>query len=209
MSTATSRRAEHAADTRGALVAAARSLFAAQGYAATGTEQIVSTARVTRGALYHHFKDKADLFRAVVEATATGVASRLTADLLTRVEGQPRDPWIEVRAGLQAYLDVCLDPEFQRIVLIEGPAVLGPAAWAALVDAHGLGLLQDWLAQAVEGGQIDPLPIEPLARLLSALIAEASLLIARADDPAEARRLAGLTIERILLGLQPRPDAGP
>lgn len=204
METPASRRTEHVADTRTALITAARRLFAEQGYAATGTEEIVVAARVTRGALYHHFRDKAALFREVMQVVAAEVAQRLIAQQLAP-HRRPADAWEELRAGVRAYLEVCADGDFPRIVLIEGPAVLGPAAWQALVNQHGLGLLRDWLRQAVTAGEIDPLPLEPLARLLAALLAEASLYIASAPDPLRAREETGPAVERILLGLRPVP----
>jgi AcrR family transcriptional regulator len=199
-----SRRAEHVADTREALVIAARKLFAERGYAATGTEDIVGAARVTRGALYHHFKDKADLFRAVMQAVAMELAQRLIAEQMARI-GDDDLPvvWDELRAGFQHYLDACLDSDFQRIVLIDGPAALGHDAWNDLVERHGIALLRAWLQQAVEAGQIDPLPVDPLASLLAALIAEASLYIARSKDPTKAREEAGITLDRMLAGLVP------
>src|SRR5271156_1141865 len=101
------RRDEHVADTRQALVDAARSLFTSQGFAGTGTEEIVAAARVTRGALYHHFRDKTDLFRAVMEQIAREVAEQLIAAELGRPAG-PADAWDEVRDGLRAFLDLCL-----------------------------------------------------------------------------------------------------
>ena len=88
-------------------------------------------------------------------------------------------------------------------MLIDGPAVLGHEAWSDLVEQHGLGLLRTWLQRAIDDGQIDPLPVDPLARLLAALIGEASLYIARAPQPDRARREAGATIDRILSGLRP------
>src|ERR1700736_5772327 len=98
------RRDEHVADTRQALVDAARRLFTEQGYAATGTEEIVAAARVTRGALYHHFHDKTDLFRAVMEQIAREVAERLIdAELSRPVARSPADAWEEVREGLGAF----------------------------------------------------------------------------------------------------------
>lgn len=109
------------------------------------------------------------------------------------------------REGFQAFLDACTGSDFQRIVLIDGPAVLGHGAWSDLVEQHGLGLLRTWLQQAIDDGQVDPLPVDPLARLLAALIGEASLYIARAVDPASARHDAGITIDRILSGLRSAP----
>lgn len=201
--TISSRRAEHIADTRAALLDAARELFAERGYAGTGTEEIVARARLTRGALYHHFGDKARLFTAVMEAVAAELAERLVAQQLSRTAAGTTGAREELREGIQAFLDACIGSDFQRIVLVDGPAVLGPGAWNDLVEQHGLGLLRAWLQRAIDDGQIDPLPVDPLARLLAALIGEASLYIARAGDPARARREAGATIDRILTGLRP------
>lgn len=201
--TVKSRRSEHVADTRVALIGAARELFATQGYAATGTEEIVTRARVTRGALYHHFRDKADLFSAVMADVALGLAQRLIAEQMARIGDDLPVVWDELRAGFQHYLDACLDADFQRIVLVDGPAVLGHEAWTALVEEHGVNLLREWLRQAMAAGQIDELPVDPLAQLLAALIAESSLYIARAQDPGTARAQAGVTLDRILLGLRP------
>jgi len=207
------RRDEHVADTRQALVDAARKLFTAQGYAATGTEEIVAGARVTRGALYHHFHDKTDLFRAVMEQIAREVAehlidaelSRPAATSPGRSTAQPSaDAWDEVREGLRAFLDLCVvTDDFQRIVLVEGPAVLGHEAWDELVARHGSNLLAEWLSRAVDQGRIAPVPIQPLTRLLIAMISESSLYIARADDRSAARAAMGTVLDRLLNGLEP------
>src|SRR4051794_21566406 len=112
--------AERSESTRGALVAAGRKLFGKHGYAAVSTEQIVKSAKVTRGALYHHFEDKKDLFRAVYEEV-----ERDTVLLVAKkVEGQT-DMWTFAIDGSKAFLDICLDPVFQRIVIVDAPAVLG------------------------------------------------------------------------------------
>lgn len=199
----TSRRAEHVADTRDALLDAARQLFAERGYAAVATTEIVTRARVTRGALYHHFRDKADLFRGVMRTVAAELAERLVQEQTTWTGASTVGVWDHLRHGVQAYLDACLNSDFQRIVLVDGPAVLGPASWDTLVEEHGLGLLRDWLRQAIEEGQIDALPVDPLARLLAALIAEASLYIARSPLQTKAREETGRTLDRVLVGLRP------
>ncbi|MYS22682.1 TetR family transcriptional regulator [Streptomyces sp. SID4948] len=196
------------ADTREALLAAGRDLFAARGYAATGTEDIVAAARVTRGALYHHFSDKADLFRAVMERSAREMAQRLIEQETARAEAHPEhDAWTTLRLGFQSFLDACADPSFQRIVLIEGPAVLGHTVWDSLVDQHGYVLLAAALTEAMREGSIDELAVQPLTRMLAALISEASLYIARAEDQARAREDSGRALDRILAGLEasPRP----
>ncbi len=200
-----SRQAEHVQDTQAAVLQAARELFAEKGYAGTGTEEIVARARVTRGALYHHFRDKADLFRAVMQAVAADLARRLIAQQLARDGEGAAGAWDQLRDGVQVFLDAGAGSDFQRIVLIDGPAVLGPGAWSDLVEQHGLGLLRTWLQRAIDSHQIDPLPVDPLARLIAALIAEASLYIGHAADPARARRETGATIDRILAGLRSEP----
>jgi AcrR family transcriptional regulator len=200
------RRDEHVADTRQALVDAARTLFTEQGYAATGTEEIVAAARVTRGALYHHFHDKSDLFHAVMEQIAREVAEHLIDAELSRPADPshpPADAWDEVRDGLGAFLDLCVvTDDFQRIVLVEGPAVLGHEAWDELVARHGSNLLGEWLSRALKQGRIAPVPIQPLTRLLVAMISESSLYIARADDRSVARDAMGAVLDRLLDGLE-------
>jgi AcrR family transcriptional regulator len=194
------RRAQHAWDTRTALIAVARQMFAANGYDGTGTEQIVAEAQVTRGALYHHFRDKADLFRAVMEDAAGEVARRLTDDQ-AQLESSPLD---EISNGVSAFLDVCVGGDFQRIVLIDGPRVLGEQAWDQLVERYGRALLEEWLTRAITAGDMDQVPVRPLARLLIAMLTEASLAIAGAADPAATRAELGVTLARLLDGLRPR-----
>lgn len=196
-----SRRSEHVADTRKSLVAAARTLFAERGYAATGTEDIVAAARVTRGALYHHFRDKADLFRAVMGECAQEMAERLVEQETRRAEQHPGDAWQLLRTGFQSFLDACNDPDFQRIVLVEGPAVLGHSAWDTLVEQHGYLLLAEALTEAIQEGRIEELPVPPLTRMLASLISEASLYIARAENHDRAREEAGAVLDRLLAGL--------
>ncbi|HMD94675.1 MAG TPA: helix-turn-helix domain-containing protein [Trebonia sp.] len=195
------RRAEHASDTRAALVAAARQLFAAHGYDGTGTEQIVAEARVTRGALYHHFRDKADLFRAAMAEAAAELAQQLTDEQLA---ADATSPLQDIREGVSAFLDACVGGDFQRIVLIDGPRVLGADAWEDLVDRYGRGLLEEWLDRAVEAGDLDPVLTGPLARLLIAMLTEASLTIARSAQSALTRTELGEVLDRLLTGLRPR-----
>lgn len=194
------RRAEHAADTRSALIAAARRLFAAHGFDGTGTEQIVAEARVTRGALYHHFRDKADIFRAAMAEAAADVATRLIDEQLA---AEAQSPMAEIREGVGAFLDVCVGGDFQRIVLVDGPRVLGADAWEELVDRYGRGILEEWLTRAADTGDLDAMPVRGLARLLIAMLTEASLAIARADDPVAERAQLGEVLDRVLSGLRP------
>jgi len=187
-------------DTRAALVSSARRLFAAQGYDGTGTEQIVADARVTRGALYHHFRDKADLFRAVMAEAAASVAQRLIDEQLA---SEAQSPLTEIRAGISAFLDVCAGGDFQRIVLVDGPRVLGADAWDELVDRYGRGILEEWLNRCVQAGDLEAVPVRALARLLIAMLTEASLAIARSDAPSQTRAELGIVLDRLLTGLRP------
>jgi AcrR family transcriptional regulator len=198
------RRAEHASDTRAALLSVARRLFASEGYDGTGTEQIVAEARVTRGALYHHFRDKSDLFRAVMAEAAGEVAGQLTGEHIDEPSGSPFE---DVRAGVSEFLDVCVAGDFQRIVLVDGPRVLGTDVWDELVDRYGRSLLEEWLSRAVDAGDIQPVPVQPLARLIIAMLTEASLAIGRAADPAQARDEMGATLDRLLTGLCSPPHS--
>jgi AcrR family transcriptional regulator len=179
---------------------AARRLFAAHGFDGTGTEQIVAEARVTRGALYHHFRDKADIFRAAMAEAAADVATRLIDEQLA---AEAESPMAEIRDGVSAFLDVCVDGDFQRIVLVDGPRVLGAEAWEDLVERYGRSLLEEWLRRCMSTGDLDEVPVRALARLLIAMLTEASLAIARAADPAAERAELGAVLDRILTGLRP------
>jgi AcrR family transcriptional regulator len=186
--------------TREALLAAARELFAERGYALTGTEEVVLRAGLTRGALYHQFRDKEDLFRAVYVQIEREFAEKIGA--LVRARTRPRaDAWDEVREGAQAFLDVALDCGVQRIALLDGPLVLGTAAGHD-VARLGLDLIRRGLLRSMERRLIEPQPIEPLAHILRAAITEAAMFIARSEDHASARADAGAAIDRLIAGLR-------
>src|SRR5262249_37741404 len=136
------------------------------------------------------------------------LAQQLVTQELAHQANETDAAWDQLCDGVQAFLDACTGSDFQRIVLIDGPAVLGPGPWSDLVEQHGLGLLRTWLQLAIDDHRIAPRPTEPPARLLAALIGEASLYIGQAADPARARAETGATIDRILTGLRSQP-AGP
>src|ERR1700751_2752847 len=117
-----SRKAEQSLQTSAALIAAARQLFAQRGYADVGTEEIVRAAGVTRGALYHHFAGKRDLFEAVYERIEVELAERIAA---TALQDNPASPREAMGAGTEMFLAASAEPETQRIVLLDGPSVLG------------------------------------------------------------------------------------
>jgi AcrR family transcriptional regulator len=183
--------------TQTALLDAARDLFAARGYAAVPTEEIVQRAGVTRGALYHHFRDKQDLFRAVVEKLEQETVEKIASAAFSEA-----DPWLQQQTALGAFLDVCLEPDVQRIILTDAPSVLGLEAWREIEAKYGLALVRAGLQLVMEAGLIAEQPLDPLAHLLLGALSEAGLVIARAEDPRAARVEVGASVERLLDGLR-------
>ena len=183
---------ERAQATRTALVAAARELFTERGYAGVGTEEIVRRADVTRGALYHHFTDKQDLFRAVHEE----MEGELVASIAGRMDAAA-DPLELLKTGTSAFLDACMDPALARVSLLDAPSVLGWEEWREIDMRHGLGLITAALTGGMEAGVLLEQPIRPLAHLLLAAMGEAALMIANAEDPQAVRE----EMEASLLGL--------
>jgi AcrR family transcriptional regulator len=196
----TTRRSEQAEITRTALVAAARALFTERGYAATSTTEIVERAGVTRGALYHHFPAKDDLFRAVFEQLEAEVTKHVAQEALAGA-----DPLEQLRIGSRAYLDVCLDPAVQRVVLVEGPSVLGWESWQEIESRYGYGLVVAGVEAAMAAGLLEPQPVAPLAHVLFGALTEAGMVVARADDPRAARTEMDGAMDRLLDGLRVTP----
>ncbi|GAA3413543.1 TetR/AcrR family transcriptional regulator [Streptosporangium vulgare] len=171
-------RARQRLETRRALVTEARALFARHGYAAVSLAQIVGAAAVTKGALYHHFESKAALFHVVVEQVQQEVGERVAA-----AADAHDDPWEQLVAGCRAFLAVSRDPDVQRIMLVDGPAVLGWNEWRAMDEASSARHLTEALVTLIEAGIIARRPVEPLAHLLSGAMNEAALWLARSTDP--------------------------
>ena len=191
-----SRQAVRSETTRGKLIEAARELFAERGYADVGTEEIVRRAEVTRGALYHHFEDKRDLFRAVHEAIEASLAEEIGARIAAEAEAGT-DAREILAIGARAFLDACERPEIARIALVESPAVLGWVEWREIDERYGLGLVTAALELGMDAGVMRSRPVKPLAHLLLGAMGEAGMVIANAADPAAARR----EVEPALLGL--------
>ena len=193
-----SRQAARSEATRAKLIAAARELFAKRGYAAVATEQIVNRARVTRGALYHHFADKRDLFLAVHEELEAEGVERIAAAL---AEAEGEDPIEAMKIAVRAFLDGALEPGRARITLIDAPSVLGWAEWREIDARHGLGLASAALQAAMDAGRIKDQPVAPLAGILVAALGEAGIMVATADDPAAARAEVEGALESLIDGL--------
>ena len=189
---------ERSEATRDALIEAARPLFAERGYADVGTEEIVRSAGVTRGALYHHFKDKRDLFEAVYERIEAELAQRIASGALG---AGAAEPLAAMRAGAEMFLQAATEPEAQQIVLLDGPSVLGWDRWREIAAEHGLGLIEATLRAAIDAGAIAEQPVRPLAHVLMGALDEAAMLVARAEDPELARAEVGRTLDLLLSGL--------
>ncbi len=195
-------RAEQVAQTRAALVTAGRRLFGAAGFAATSVEDIAREARVTTGALYHHFPTKAAVFEAVFE--------QLHGELLAASAAAAADASDAVEllvAGFGAFLDKVLEPDVQRIILTDAPAVLGLARFTELDERYAFAATVAALTAADESGllQIDDPPT--LARLLLGALTRAGLLIASSPEPAATRDAVAATLRTLLTGLA-RPSSG-
>jgi AcrR family transcriptional regulator len=176
--------ADRSAATRDALVAAARRLFAAQGFAEVPTDAIVAAAGVTRGALYHQFADKTALFDAVMEVVEADIARRLADEVAAKGVS---DPVEALRHAVRTWLDICVEPEIHRIALIDGPSILGWARWREVCQRHVFGLVQALLAEGIELGRIRAQPVRPLAHVFMGAGDEAALYVAEAADRTQAR----------------------
>ena len=193
----TTRKAAQSEATRAKLVRAGRKLFGKRGYAGVGTEEIVRAAGVTRGALYHQFADKRELFAAVFE----DLEAALIAEAAERVAGAA-DPVEALRGGLRGWLEACSRPDVQRIVLVDAPAVLGWEDWRAIGERHGLGVTIAALQAGMDAGTLAPQPVRPLAHVVVGALDEAALYVARAEDPAAAMAETAQVLDRLVDSLR-------
>jgi AcrR family transcriptional regulator len=176
----------------------ARKLFAEKGFSAVSTEAIVAAAGVTRGALYHQFRDKAALFTAVYEEAER----ELVADVAERiVAARPTDQLHAMRVGARLFLDLVSAPGIQQIVLIDAPAVLGWEQWRAVGMKYGLGVIEAMLAQAIADGVVPDQPLRSTAHVLLGALDEAALYVSRAPDPDRVRAEMHLVCDRLIAGI--------
>ncbi len=191
------KKAEQAEATRTALLKVARDLFTKRGFADTPTEEIVQRAGVTRGALYHHFASKEDLLRALVMQIGEELAQKVAEAAL-----QQPDAWAGFIAGCETFLDACLDPTVQRIVILDAPASLGSDAMRELDERCWLAVTRMGLEHAIEGGFIEPQPVDTLARIMMGALYEGALHIARSPDHERARAEVGAVLRRFAEGFR-------
>ena len=181
--------------TTSALVDAARELFARDGYDATSLDAVAASAGVTKGAVYHHFDGKRQLFEAVFAREVDRIAAPLAA-----VYARKKDPWDAFRAACTAFLDECLDPGRQRIMLLDASAAIG---WEQIrrLESPLLEMMALAISRAAEAGRIAPRKSGPLAHFLYGALCETAMIVARADDQKAAHRDAVVEIGRVLDGL--------
>jgi AcrR family transcriptional regulator len=187
--------AERREATAAALVEAARELFAADGYTATSLVAVATKAGVTKGAVYHHFEGKRELF----EAVFAGEVERVSASLAAAY-AREEDAWNGLRAACRAFLDVCLEPGLQRIMFLDAFGVLG---WERIrgLEAGMLEAMRWAVERAAEDGRIGRRPAAPLANFLFGAICESAMFVARAEDQAAAKRDAAAELDRVMEGL--------
>ncbi|GAB3013499.1 TetR/AcrR family transcriptional regulator [Mycobacterium bourgelatii] len=181
--------------TRRDLIDAGRELFVERGYFNTSISDLVAKSGVgTRGAFYHHFKDKAELFRAVFEEVESDLTLRSIA---TPPPGA--DPWERLTRGMHGFLEAALEPEVQRVMLVDGPVVLGWQTLRAIQENNSIALINEIVRQAIADGIIDDQPVGELTHMIVAALEEASRLVAHAANPTRARRRAAKILDRLLL----------
>jgi AcrR family transcriptional regulator len=192
------RRVAQGVETRAALIDIGRELFGRQGFAETSIEEITAAGGVTKGAFYHHFSGKEDLFREVFEQVERQVTEAIAPSFL-----EP-EPWASLLSGCLATIDAHLEPDVQRISLFDARAVLGWETAREIESRYGAVILRGALRRSMHAGVIERVPLAPLAQMLHGALTEACLVIAGAPDPQVARADVGEVVERILDGLRPR-----
>ncbi len=191
------RREEYAATTRAAILDAAVERFTVDGFAGTTVDAVAEAARVTKGAVYHHFKGKTELF----EASFIMLEERLLTEVAGATGGID-GPWEEFAAGVDAYLRTCCQPDFRRIALEEAPAALGWARWKDIEERYFLGLVAAALDGLARAGLIRIPDGDLVARMVLAAVSEAGLMVAAAERPDEERAQAGALVMQLLAGLR-------
>lgn len=186
--------------TRAALVIAARQLFGEKGFVDTSTDEIVTRAGVTKGALYHHFDGKEGLFKAVFEQVQREVSDQAVAEFLGP------DSWEALLKGCSLWIDAHLDPSVQRIVLQDARSVLAWNDVRAIENRFGAVALRGALRKAMHAGVLERQPLRPMALVLLGALSEGCLYIAESDDPQVARTEIGLLIGAILSGFRVEHD---
>jgi AcrR family transcriptional regulator len=189
-------KAEQRERTKRALIDKARSAFSEDGYERVKVAEVAKAAGVTTGPVYHHFGAKRELFLAVLEQIHEEVAS-LIAEALTGLE-----PWDELVVGSKTFLEASTDPSRQRIMLVDGPAVLGWETWRKLDAQTSMRLLEDVIADLIDRDELPSQPVQPLVHLLSGAMNEAALWLASSRDRERDLAEMNVALERLLESLR-------
>jgi AcrR family transcriptional regulator len=179
-------------------------LFTKRGYAGTSLDEVAKRARLTKGALYHHFSGKQALFEAAFDSVENTFMRKLG-----EIVSAPGDPWETAIAGLRAYVRVCLEPAYQRIVIHEAPVVMGWERWREAEEHFSYGLLRSTIEVLVTSGELEQLPVETMSRLLFGALSAGASTIAGASDPRKASAEVERTIVRVVEGLRVRAEDAP
>jgi AcrR family transcriptional regulator len=185
-------RIQQGTETQKTLRREARKLFTKKGYSGANTEELVGSARVTKGALYHHFSNKKELYHAVVEDVERELVQTLEA------AGAGRKPWERLRAMCHAYIDACRDPALARMLVLEAPVVLGWKTWCILEQKYEVAAFARVLDEA---GALSE-PAETLAQVILGALTTGARVVATADDPKKAGAEVEKTIDRLIAGLR-------
>lgn len=192
------RNKEDANETIAALAAAARKHFTEFGYAASSLEEIAAEAKVTRGALYHHFGNKKGLFQAVLESIQEEIGQRVETEAALS-----DDAWEQLVLGCRAFVTAAVEPQIRRILLIDGPAVLGQEAWRRMDEANSMRHLREQLELMQQQGYLKPVPLDALTHFLSGALNESALWIAQNSDVDQSLEETMSVISLFLRGFQP------
>jgi len=198
-----SRRQEYSSTTRKALLRSASALFAERGYAGTSLDEVASAARVTKGALYHHFAGKLDLFQAVFDECEAGAVKRITADVRRK-----KDPWEKALTAVSSFLEVCQEPAYRRIVMQEGPVALGFDRWRESEERSTYGLVHDIVRRVLRQYRLAGSLLDTFTRIFYGAMSSAAIAVSEAEDAETASREVATVISLMLAGLRQMAEAG-
>jgi AcrR family transcriptional regulator len=198
-----SRRQEYSSSTRRALLKSAADLFAERGYAGTSLDEVVSAARVTKGALYHHFQGKLALFQAVFDHIEGTAVKQITADVR-----REKDPWDKALTAVASFLQVCQQPEYRRIVMQEGPVVLGFDRWRESEERSTYGLVHEMVRRVLRQYDVEGTLLETFTRVFYGAMSSAGIAVSDAEDAEAASRDVATVISLMLAGLRQMAESG-
>ncbi|MPZ96164.1 MAG: TetR family transcriptional regulator [Propionibacteriales bacterium] len=197
----TSRRQQYSQSTRKALLESAEALFSERGYSGTSLDEVVAAARVTKGALYHHYNGKLAVFEAVLERCEAIAVKKITRDVR-----REKDPWQKALVGVRSFLDVCQEQSYRRIVMQEGPVALGYERWREIEERSSFGLVRDIVRSVLKEANIDESILETFTRVFFGALSAAGMSVSQAEDPETASEEVQTVIALMVAGLRRLAD---